>query len=269
MIGRAFGRYRVVGRLGDGGFATVWKAEDTLLSRPVALKVLAESATASPPARRRFLHEARAAAALSHPGIAAVHDSGEQDGRLYIVFDYVDGETLADRLRSGPLPPTEAARIGIAAAEALGHAHSRGVIHRDVSSANLALSGDGRVVVLDFGLALAGNLSRITRSGTTLGTIDYVAPEVARGDDAGPASDVFGLGVVLYEALTGRLPFSRDRVEGTLHAIVHEEPGPPRALRPEIPVALEAAVMRALAKSPAHRYSTGDAFAAALRAAVG
>jgi serine/threonine-protein kinase len=196
-----------------------------------------------------------------------VQDSGEEDGRLYIVFDLVAGETVARRLERGPLSPAAAIRIGIAAAEALGHAHSRGVIHRDVSSANLVLADDGRVVLLDFGLALAGNLSRVTSSGAAIGTIDYVPPEVARGGDAVPAGDLFGLGVVLYEALTGRLPFARGRVEDTLRAIVHEPPVPPRTLRAEIPPALEAAVLRALAKDPARRFATGEEFAAALRAA--
>ena len=226
MIGRRLGRFLVTGKLGQGGMATVWRAQDGLLGREVALKVLAETLASSPDARRRFLHEARTASLLDHPGIVTVYDTGAVE---------------------------EAVRIACAVAGALSHAHARGVVHRDVTPRNIMVSRDGRVMVLDFGLALVEGQSRVTTSNTTMGTISYLSPEVATGRTADPRSDLYGLGVVLYEALTGALPFPGDRPEAVLYGIVNQPPVPPRAHRPEISEALERIVLRAMARRPEDR----------------
>jgi tetratricopeptide (TPR) repeat protein len=245
--------------------ATVWRAEDELLGRHVALKVLSESHVTSARTRKRFLQEARLAGALEHPGIATVFDAGESEGRIYIAFALVDGQTVSERIAEGPLDIAECVRIGIAASEALGHAHTRGAIHRDVSGRNIMVARDGRVYVLDFGLARIRGATRITDSEEVLGTLPYMAPEVARSRRATAAADVYGLGVVLFEALTGSLPFGMSQPAALLYAILNTAPPSPRSFRPEIPPALEDLVLRALAKSPRNRPRHGVAMAEALR----
>jgi len=266
MIGRRLGRYRVTEKIGQGGMATVWKAEDELLGRTVAVKVLAETLAGSPDARRRFLHEARAARLLDHPGIVAVHEAGETEGRVWMAMDFVDGETLAACVTRRLMPVAEAVRIACAAAAALGHAHARGIVHRDVTARNIMVARDERVVVLDFGLALVEGESRVTTSRTVLGTLAYLAPEVIVGHDADPRTDLYGLGVVLYEALTGAQPFSGDRPEALHYAIVNLDPVAPRARRAEIPPALERIVLRAMARRPEDRYPHAEDLGADLRA---
>lgn len=267
MVGSTVGRYRVVARLGRGGYATVWRAHDTLLGRDVALKLLDERLASSIKARRRFLHEAQATAALDHPGIIAVHDSGECDGHVYIALSLIDGETLSDRIARRLLPLADAVRIVCAAADALGHAHERNVVHRDVTSRNIMVARDGRVIVLDFGLALAAWESRVTSTETTLGTAYYMAPEIMRGGEADSRSDLYGLGVVLYEALTGSFPFVGQQPHAVFYAAMNLEPVSPRERRPELPTILERVVMKAIAREPGHRFQTAAAFSEALRTA--
>ena len=188
MLGRTFGRYRIVESLGEGGMGTVWKAEDDLLGRSVALKLLSARLTDSGSARARLLREARAAGALDHPGIGTIYDAGEQDGEIFIAMRLVDGGTVADRIASeGALSVADALRITADAADALGHAHAKGILHRDVSARNLMLTKDGQVVVVDFGLALAEGESRLTHSGTIAGTACYMAPEIVQGLRSGNA----------------------------------------------------------------------------------
>ena len=266
MIGRPFGRFRITGKLGQGGMATVWKAEDGLLGRPVALKLLSETLMGSPDARRRFLHEAETARLLDHPGIAAVHDAGETDGVAWLAMEYVEGETLSERITQRLMPLEEAVRIVCEAAAALSHAHARGVVHRDVTPRNIMVTRDGRTKVLDFGLALVEGQSRVTTSQTRLGTVSYLSPEVAIGHTADPRTDLYGLGVVLYEALTGALPFASDRPEAVLYGIVNQPPTPPRTYRPEIPETLERVVLHAMARRPEDRHGSADELAAELRA---
>ncbi len=268
LIGRTLGRYRVEAPLGQGGLATVWKARDTLLGRTVALKILDDALAGQPHARRRFLHEAQAAALLDHPGIVAVFDAGEAEGRTYIALSLIDGETVHAIATRRLMPVPEAVRIVAAAAEALGHAHTRGVIHRDVTARNIMVARDGRVYVLDFGLALALGSSRLTTSGSTMGTVAYMSPEVARGEEADARSDLYGLGIVLYEALTGGYPFPGERPEAMLYAALNEPPRPPRERRPEIPPALECVVLRAIARDPGARYPSAAEMIAALRASA-
>ena len=269
MIGRVVDRFRIVARLGQGGMASVWKAEDTLLRRPVALKLLAEELAQSPDARRRFLREARAAAALSHPGVAAVYGAGEVDDLVYIALALIDGETVSDCAARQPFEPGDALRLGLAVGEALGHAHSRGVIHRDITGRNIMIARDGRVVVLDFGLAFMTDHTRLTTHQSGMGTAAYMAPETALGRDADARTDLYGLGVVLYEAITGTLPFRHSRSEALLYAAVHEEPEPPSARRAGLPAWVDPILLKALAKRADERYPDAEALLAALRACGG
>lgn len=264
MIGRRIGRYRIISKLGQGGLATVWKAKDELLGRTIALKVLDERHTASLKARRRFIHDAQAAAALEHPGIVAIYDAGEADGTIYIALALIDGETLCQHVADRRIPITEAVRIVRAAAEAIGHAHARGVIHRDVTGRNIMIARDGRVLVLDFGLALAAWESRVTTGESILGTALYMAPEVMLGREADARADLYGLGVVLYETLTGSFPFAGDQPEAVFYSAPHLPPILPRELRPDLPADLERLVLKAIARDPADRYQTAHEFVAAL-----
>ena len=264
MIGRRIGRYRIVAELGQGGLATVWKARDELLGRMVALKVLHQSHVASSKARRRFLHDAQAAAALDHPGIVAVYDTGIAEGQVYIALAMIDGETVCERVSLGLPPVGEAVRIVRAAAEALGHAHAHGVIHRDVTGRNIMIARDGRVFVLDFGLALAAWESRVTTGEGALGTPFYMPPEALLAMPADARTDLYGLGIVLYEALTGVFPFPGDRPEAVFYSALHLPPIPPRDRRPELLADLERLVLKAIARDPADRYQTAEEFVAAL-----
>jgi len=265
VVGSHVGRYRIVSRLGQGGMATVWRAEDPLLGRTVALKLLDARLASQPKARRRFLHEAQAVAALDHPGIIGIHDYGEADGHVYIAFAFIEGETLSERASRRLLPLAEAVDIVASAADALQHAHERHVVHRDVTGRNIMIARDGRVVVLDFGLALADWESRVTTTEVANGTAPYLAPEVIQGRRADSRSDLYGLGVALYEALTGAYPFHGEHLQAMLFAVANLEPVSPRARRPELPPALESVILRAIARDPEARFRTAAEFAAALR----
>jgi len=249
MIGE---RFRIERRLGRGGMAAVYLAHDQELGRPVAVKVL-ETLAGEDESRRRFLREAQLAARLTHPNIVTVYDAGEHDGSLYIVMEYVEGETLAERFaRRGRLPPEEVVGLGRQACAGLQHAHDAGLVHRDVKPQNLLVRSDGTLKISDFGIARAAEATQITMAGTILGTAGYLAPEQASGEEASAAADVYGLAAVLYEALTGRPPV---RVESlaelpTAHL---RPPAPVRELAPSVPPELERAVMGALARRPEER----------------
>jgi hypothetical protein len=259
-------RYRLVRMMGLGGMGTVWEAEDEILGRPVAVKVLSESLAAGERAVRRFEREAEASARLSGPHIAAVYDFGRSEGRPYMVMELVRGETLADRLtREGPLPPQEAARIATQVAEALEEAHAAGIVHRDVKPGNLMLTPAGDVKVMDFGIAAAAWAVRITTSGLVLGTPSYLAPEQAKGEKTTPASDVYALGAVLYEMVAGHPPFVAESPVAVALAHVREDPPPLHQVAEGVPPNLAAASMAALAKDPAERPASAAAFASMLR----
>jgi eukaryotic-like serine/threonine-protein kinase len=259
-------RYIPVAPIGSGGMATVWRAHDRALDRPVALKRLHPHLAVQPGAGPRFRREALAAAALDHSGVVTVHDVGVDASGPYIVMEFVDGESLSSRLgRLGSLPPAEAARIALAVAEALDHAHRRGVVHRDIKPANILLGPGDRVRVADFGIArnlLADD--RLTDSGVVLGTTPYMAPEVMSGGEPGPLADVYALGVVLYEMLTGRLPFSGDNALGLTVAKRGHRPTPPSALI-DLPTGLERVVLKAIEGQPNARPADAASLAAALR----
>jgi serine/threonine-protein kinase len=263
-IGSQIGKFRLLALAGEGGMGAVWKAEDQSLGRVVALKFLSESMAGTPDARRRFLREARAASRLSHPGIAAVFETGEIESRPFIAIEWIEGETVSALVSRGPLPVADALRIVRDAAAALAHAHAHGVLHRDLSGRNLMVRRDGRVAIVDFGLALPEGTSRITSRNSTVGTIPYMAPEVILGGPSTPQSDVYGLGVVLYQALTGSLPFHGERPESVLYAAVNEPLEPAGKRRPGIPAKVDRIVAVALARSPAGRFGSAQAFAAAL-----
>ncbi|HEX5640882.1 MAG TPA: PASTA domain-containing protein [Thermoleophilia bacterium] len=261
------GRYRIVSPLGSGGMADVYLAEDERLGRPVAVKVLKARLAADDEFLERFRIEARAAASLSHPGIVAVYDRGSDDGATYIAMEYVCGESLKQRLRrDGALPPDEAVSIALAVLSALAAAHARAIVHRDVTSYNVMLEEGGRVVVTDFGIARMGD-SALTRTGAMMGTSSYLSPEQAQGRQADERSDLYSLGVVLYEMLAGRVPFRGETDVAVAMQHVSSAPPNPRTLSPGVSEALAGVVMRALSKDPADRYQSAEEFAAALRTA--
>lgn len=266
MVGRRLGRFQILSLLGQGGMASVWRARDGLTGRHVALKILNEALASSADACRRFRREADIAALLDHPSIAPVLECREDEGVVYLVMAWIDGRTLADCLSDGLPSIPDALRTVAITADALGYAHGRGVLHRDVSSRNIMVGRDGRVFVLDFGLARALDRSRMSSSGARLGTLAYMAPEVMRGDEADPRSDLYGLGVTLYHYLTGNFPFSGERDEVVVYQRLNVPPTPARALRPEISEPLDALLMRAMARDPAERWQSADEMSAALRA---
>jgi eukaryotic-like serine/threonine-protein kinase len=261
------GRYHVENVLGGGGMALVYRAHDEELDRPVAIKVLADNLAADEAFRRRFLREARLAASLAHPNVVRVYDSGEADGRPFIIMEYVEGETLADVLsRRGRLSPTEAVELALQVCSGLEHAHRAGLVHRDIKPQNLLIRGDGTVKIVDFGIARSAQGTRLTETGSVLGTAAYLAPEQALGEEVTPAADVYALGVVLYELLAGRTPHTPETLTQFL-VRGQEQPIPElRELAPEVPEALEDVVMRCLARMPEYRPSSAAALAADLTA---
>lgn len=247
-------RYRLEEPLGRGGMGEVWRARDLTLDRTVAVKLLPAEHT-SPTDRQRFLREARAAAQLSHPNVVAVYDTGEWEGRPYLIMELLEGRTLAEELAArGPLPVEEVRQLGAQIASALQAAHAAGVIHRDIKPDNLIKTVDGTLKVVDFGIAGVADVAvtRLTQTGMLVGTVAYLAPERLQGSEADARSDLYALGCVLYELLCGRPPYTGD-VAKVLYGHVHAPPEPPSSLRPEVPPDLEGLLLALLAKQPADR----------------
>jgi len=250
------GKYKIVEVVGRGGMGIVYKAEDTKLKRNIALKFLPPELVRDEEARERFVLEAQAAAALSHPNICTIHEICEEEGDSFIAMEYIEGQSLKARMKKAPLGVEEAVDIAVQVAEGLEEAHKKGIIHRDIKSANIMVTDKGQAKIMDFGLAKVKGGTLLTREGTTLGTVAYMSPEQARGEEVDHRSDVWSLGVVLYEMLSGKLPFVGDREASILYSVVHEEPKPLKAIKPDIPVELQQIIARALKKKPESRYSS-------------
>ncbi len=261
------GRYRVSSRLGSGGMADVYLAHDTLLGREVALKLLHHRFSEDQEFVERFRREASSAAGLSHPNVVAVFDRGEWDGTYYIAMEYLPGRSLKAVVREhGPLSPGDAIDIVVQILLATRFAHRRGIIHRDIKPHNVILDEEGRAKVTDFGIARAG-ASDMTLTGSIMGTAQYLSPEQAQGHAVSESSDLYAVGVVLYELLTGRVPFEGESAVTVALKQVSVEPTPPSLRNPEVGAALDAVVMRSLAKEPAQRFASADEFIAALQQA--
>jgi len=248
--------YRIVEKLGEGGMGVVYKAEDTKLKRDVAIKFLPRQIAASEEERARFKIEAQAAAALNHPNIATIHAIEEMDDELFIVMEYIDGQELREVVGAGRLSLEEALEIAGQIAEGLQVAHEKGMVHRDIKSANIMRKKGGQVKVMDFGLAKVKGSIGVTRVGTTLGTAAYMSPEQARGEEVDHRADIWSLGVVVYEMLSGHLPFKGDYEQAIIYGIMNEQPEP----LIEVPVAVEDVVLKLLAKDPAQRYQQAEEF---------
>jgi len=257
MIGKTVSHYKILEKLGEGGMGVVYKAEDTKLKRTVALKFLPPELTRDPEAKERFVQEAQAASALDHPNICNVHEIGETDeGQLFIAMACYEGETLKKRIGRGQMPFYEAVRVAIQVGEGLASAHARGIVHRDVKPANIVVTSDGMAKILDFGLAKLAGQARLTKTSSTLGTIAYMSPEQARGEDIDHRTDIWSLGVLLYEMLTGQLPFRGEHESAQLYSIVHEDPQELSSLRPGTPSLVSSVIGKALQKDRASRYQT-------------
>ena len=263
-------RYELQEVVGTGGMSSVYRAVDTLLERNVALKILHPHYGDDAEYVERFRREARSVAQLSHPNIVTVIDRGESDGQQYIVFEYVDGESLKQLVdRTGPLPARRAIELGLQVAEALAFAHNAGLVHRDVKPQNVLVTEDGEAKVTDFGIARSLDVEHgVTQTGTVLGTSNYLSPEQARGQTVTPATDVYSLGVVLYELLTGEVPFPGENFVAVAMKHINEEPPSLLERRPDVPMRLVAAIDRALAKDPDQRFPSMGAFCTELRACL-
>ena len=255
VIGQTVSHYRILEPLGGGGMGVVFKAEDTKLKRTVALKFLPPELSRYPEAKERFLREAQAASALDHPNICDIHDIGESDdGQLFIVMTAYEGETLREMIARGPLPVDEVVAVAIQVAKGLEAAHEAGMVHRDIKPANVMITARGEAKILDFGIAKLAGQTMLTQPGLIVGTIAYMSPEQARGEQVDGRSDIWSLGVVLYEMVTGRQPFKSEYVEALVYFILSEEPEPITGVRRDVPPALESIVTKATRKDQGGRY---------------
>jgi eukaryotic-like serine/threonine-protein kinase len=266
MIGRIISHYKILEKLGEGGMGIVYKALDTRLDRTVALKFLPASHTVTEQDKTRFIHEARAASALEHPHICTIHEIDETpDGQLFLVMPAYEGAPLNKKIEEKPLGIDETIDIAIQIADGLQATHEKGIIHRDIKSSNIFITQRGQVKVMDFGLARSTVMSQMTKTGTTIGTVPYMSPEQAQGKKVDHRTDIWSLGVILYEMISGRMPFRSDYTEAVLYSIINEEPEPVTGLRSGIPIALEGIIQKCLEKNPDDRYQHVDEITVDLR----
>ena len=258
MLGSTISHYRITEKLGEGGMGVVYKAEDTKLERPVALKFLAAHAIEDPEHKARFVREAKAAARLDHPNICSVYEIDEAEGQTFLAMAYLEGQTVKDKIAERPLKLDEALDIAVQTAQGLQAAHEKDIVHRDIKSANLMVTPQDQVKIMDFGLAQLADRSKLTETTTILGTPSYMSPEQAVGDKTDRRTDLWSLGVVLYEMVTGRLPFKGERQEAILYGITNEEPEPVTAQRVGLPLEIEWIIGKALAKHRDERYQHAE-----------
>jgi serine/threonine protein kinase len=270
MIGKTISHYKILEELGSGGMGVVYRAEDLKLKRLVALKFLPPELTRDKEAKTRFIHEAQAASALQHHNICTIHEIDEtSDGQLFIAMDCYEGETLKERIARDPLPVAEAVDIASQIAAGLSKAHGAGMVHRDIKPANIMVTKDGVVKILDFGLAKLAGQTKLTRTGSTLGTVAYMSPEQAKGAEVDARSDIFSLGAVLYEMLMGEVPFPGEHEAAVLYGIVNNDLDPTPTRWRELPDDIRLVVERALNKIPGLRYQSADDMRYALAALSG
>ncbi len=258
MIGKTISHYKILEKLGEGGMSVVYRARDTKLDRHVALKFLSPHILGTAEEMARFIHEAKAAAALNHPNICTVYEIDEADGQIFIAMECVEGQSLRAGIESPTATLDETLAITIQIAEGLAEAHAKGIVHRDIKPANVVVTPQGRVKIMDFGLALSSAATQLTVIGTTVGTIAYMSPEQARGEGVDHRTDIWSLGVILYEMIAGRRPFRGNRDQAIIYSILNEEPEPLSAARPEVPRELESVMSRMLAKDPASRHASAE-----------
>jgi serine/threonine protein kinase len=266
MIGKTVSHYKILEKLGEGGMGAVYKAEDTKLDRLVALKFLPEHLLSDEGAKVRFEHEAKAASALNHPNITTIYEIDQAEGQWFICMEYVEGTSVKELVAAKVFSIEEILKIGIQIGEGLSAAHKKGIVHRDMKSDNIMLTSEGLVKIMDFGLAKLRGVSRLTKEGTTLGTIPYMSPEQVRGIEVDQRSDIFSWGVVLYEMITGQLPFKGEHEAAVIYSIVNETPEPLARYKAGVPAGLQRVVDKALAKEKDERYQRVDEMIADLRA---
>src|SRR5215469_1977006 len=272
MIGQTLGHYRIVAKIGAGGMGEVYRAHDEQLDRDVALKILPAGTLSDETARKQFRNEALALAKLNHPNIETVHEFGTQKGVDFLAMELIPGKSLNEKLREGPLPEDEVVRLGMQLVEGLAAAHERGVIHRDLKPGNLIVTPEGRLKILDFGLAKLLHsdpgtdvTQSITKASSSIsGTLPYMAPEQLRGEPPNACSDLYAAGVVLYELATGTRPFRDAHSPTLIGAILHESPPPPRAVNPSICPSLETVILKALERESSRRYQSARELRVAL-----
>ena len=263
--GQKLGDYEILGILGAGGMGKVYKVRNTISDRVEAMKILLPDLAGQKDLADRFLREIKLLASLSHPNIAALRTALTLDNQLVMIMEYVNGVTLSSRLQQGAIPPGQAVKYIDQVLDALSYAHKQNIIHRDIKPANMMLTPDGTVKLMDFGIARSASDRSLTMTGTTLGSLNYMPPEQVKGDPADNRSDLYSLGVSLYEMVTGQLPFQADSNYAMMAAHLQEAPKPPIVLRPGIPQALNQIILMALAKDPGQRFQSADAFRGALK----
>src|SRR5580693_336622 len=264
-VGQRLGDYEILGILGAGGMGKVYKVRNTISDRVEAMKILLPDLAGQKDLADRFLREIKVLASLNNPNIAALRTALTLDNQLVMIMEFVDGVTLSSRLHQGAIPPALAVKYIDQVLDALSYAHKQNIIHRDIKPANMMLTADGSVKLMDFGIARSASDRSLTLTGTTLGSLNYMPPEQVKGDPADNRSDLYSLGVSLYEMVTGQLPFQADSNYAMMAAHLQEVPKPPIVLRPGMPQALNQIIVMALAKDPGQRFQSADAFRGALK----